>query len=158
LEAEELVERLANIHTYPGARHKPLLLLLALAQLQHGAPRLATYADVEPAMRKLLVDYGDLTSTPHPEYPFWWLQTDGIWRVEGAEDIPRRRRDDAPSAAALRNSKAKGGFADDVHRSLKSNQGLTAEIARRLLEEFIPVGYHDAIIAELGLSLGQRAG
>ncbi len=153
LDVETLIERFMNIRTHPRARHKPLLLLLALSRVQHGESQFISYAALEPVLRRLLIEYGDLTSTAHPEYPFWWLQTDGIWQVEGAEDVPRRARDNAPTAAGLRRSKARAGFADDVQRSLEQDEDLLMDVARGLLDEFIPQAYHHALIADLDLRI-----
>lgn len=66
LDVETLIERFMNIRTHPRARHKPLLLLLALSRVQHGESQFISYAALEPVLRRLLIEYGDLTSWNAP--------------------------------------------------------------------------------------------
>src|SRR5581483_2189532 len=63
------------------APHKPLLLLLALARVLRGNPRLEEFRSYEDVMRNLLIKYGPERKSVHPEYPFWRLQADGLWEV-----------------------------------------------------------------------------
>ena len=67
------------------APHKPLLVLYALAQLALGEPRAIAFRDVATKLRDLLKEFGPSRKSYHPEHPFWWLQTDGLWVVENAD-------------------------------------------------------------------------
>ena len=69
------------------APHKPLLLLLALARLQRGDDRLMLFEDVDTKLAALLRDFGPARKTTHPELPFWYLQTDGIWELPEREEL-----------------------------------------------------------------------
>ena len=81
------------------APHKPLLLLYALGKCQRGAPRAIPYAEVDPALQRLLRAFGPPRRSYHSEYPFWRLQQDGIWELQGAEHVVSRQS----------NNDAKGG-------------------------------------------------
>lgn len=53
------------------APHKPLLLLLALAKLSRGEPRLIPYVEIDPKLTELLREFGPVRKAYHSEYPFW---------------------------------------------------------------------------------------
>src|SRR5690242_10590587 len=73
------------------APHKPLLLLLAFGKAQNRNARLLPWNDIEEPLRRLLEEFGTPRTSQHPEYPFWYLQTDGLWEViEPA--LPGRRQ------------------------------------------------------------------
>ena len=72
------------------APHKPLLLLLVLARCARGEGREVAYRDIDQPLFDLLREFGPSRRSTHPEYPFWHLQSDGIWVVRDAELLERR--------------------------------------------------------------------
>lgn len=66
------------------APHKPLLLLYALARYARSEGRLIPYAEIDPALERLLFEFGPPRKAHHPEYRFWHLQNDGGWAPGGA--------------------------------------------------------------------------
>ena len=110
------------------APHKPLLVLLALGRVAADHPRLVPFGEVEEQLAGLLRDFGP-PGRPQPRYPFWRLQTDGIWDV--IPDLPVDAGGDPP-VDALRS--AHGGFTEPVHRLLRGRPALVAELAAALLE------------------------
>ncbi len=64
------------------APHKPLLLLLALGHYQRGGDRMIAFTAVEEHLKNMLMEFGPFRQSYHPEYPFWRLQSDGIWELE----------------------------------------------------------------------------
>jgi|SRR5947209_16416086 len=62
------------------APHKPLLILLALARVAQGQKRLTLFSEIEKPLNELLKHYGPARKSIHPEYPFWRLQSDGLWK------------------------------------------------------------------------------
>jgi hypothetical protein len=48
------------------------------------------FEGIEDELRHLLVQYGPPRKSVHPEYPFWRLQSYGLWQVEGGSALSRR--------------------------------------------------------------------
>ena len=150
--ADKILNRVENLNTYRRgdrrAPHKPLLLLMALAKLKNGKNRIH-FPDVEEQLRPLLNAYAPPVSARHqPELPYWHLQSDGLWHVEGAE-LLERQRGGFPRISALRETSA--GFPDDVAQALQSEDGLVEQIVHAVLEEHFPASMHEDIIAAVGL-------
>ena len=98
------------------APHKPLLLLYALGKCQRGAPRALPYAEVDPALQRLLRAFGPPRQSYHSEYPFWRLQQGGIWELQGAEHVvPRQSNNDAKKKANSCDTRLVVG---SLHRSI----------------------------------------
>src|SRR4051812_13784975 len=83
LTESELLEAFEGIRVWQrGGRravHKPLLVLFALGSLWRGEPAIMSFAQIEPALRKLLEQFGPSSALTSVHYPFWHLQTDGLW-------------------------------------------------------------------------------
>ncbi|MXX90865.1 MAG: hypothetical protein F4213_04210 [Boseongicola sp. SB0677_bin_26] len=133
------------------AAHKPLLVLLALGELRRGNEAVA-FHDLDDRLKALLKAYGPWTPNPRPEYPFWRLQNDGLWKVraDGPPILPNdqgdaRRRD-------LVEKHARGGFEDDVLQVLMADSRSVGVVARRLLDKHFPDSLHQGILEDVGLS------
>lgn len=87
MEEEQIRHRFRNLNVWKSdgqrAPHKPLLLLYALGRYQQGKPRFMSYAEIESDVKQLIADFGPPRKSFHPEYPFWHLQSDGIWKIVG---------------------------------------------------------------------------
>jgi putative restriction endonuclease len=72
-------------HTQNGERavHKPLLALLILGRIARGQRAPVTFAEIEPKLKELLADFGRPSAVNTPHNPFWHMQSDGIWQLEG---------------------------------------------------------------------------
>lgn len=151
---ERVLERFASISPAERggrrAAHKPLLLLWALGQLQQHGTVSFRFADVEKPVDVLLAEWGPPWETT-ALYPFWHLQSDGIWRIANAEVLPRRKGKDRPTLQGMRASV--GGFAPDVASALIKEPGLSAEAALVLLEGHFESSLHAAIASSVGLDL-----
>jgi putative restriction endonuclease len=75
LDAFENIRRAQRAGVY--APHKPLLILLALARVQRGEPRLVEFAAIDGPLKQLLAEFGPSSATKSRHYPFWHLATDG---------------------------------------------------------------------------------
>jgi hypothetical protein len=85
------------------APHKPLLLLLILSQARRREPNCFPYAEIDGPLRKLLREFGPSRESYHPEYPFQYLQSDGIWMLDGTEGLqPRKEKNQLPKRQLLR--------------------------------------------------------
>src|SRR5215471_16276895 len=78
LNVEQLQQRFRHITVWrrgaERAPHKPLLLLYALGKCQRGEPRAIPYAEVDPALQRLLRTFGPPRQSYHSEFPFRRLQ------------------------------------------------------------------------------------
>ncbi|MBC8425904.1 HNH endonuclease [bacterium] len=136
------------------APHKPLLALMALADMQLGRKRLRSYQDIEEPLRKLLQEFGPIRRSYHPEYPFWRLQNDELWEVRGDEPMLSRKGNTDPPKSELRRVLARGGFTAEVYDTLKRNRALQDEVTRHLLDGHFPETLHQPILDSIGLSIG----
>lgn len=119
------------------APHKPLLVLHALGRVARGEPRLVAFADVEAELAELLEEFGRPRSRQQPRYPFWRLQTDGIWEVEGAERLLVDAAGDPPVercavAAAAFPPRCGSGCATTPTSSPRSPAPCSMRISRRV--------------------------
>lgn len=138
------------------APHKPLLILLALARVQRGEPRLVSFAAVDQPLKQLLAEFGPSSAAKSRHYPFWHLATDGrgaIWELTGPREFLKRAAGQTPSLTELRTHEVKGGFPLDVDDSLRHQPGLLQAVASRVLDACFPSTLHADILASLGLDL-----
>jgi putative restriction endonuclease len=133
------------------APHKPLLVLLALGRLIRGLPRMAPFAEVESPLSDLLRKYGPPRRAQHPEYPFWWLRSDGLWEVPDDHALARRKGSNDPLRSALRAT-ALGGFPREVHAAFEGDRKLIHRCVQSLLRDHFPQSIHLDILSDVGLS------
>ena len=152
LEREPLLDLFAGIRPHRrGERravHKPLLVLIALARLQQGQDRLRL-DDISQPLARLLEAYSQpVRGAQDPSLPFWHLHSDGLWRVEGADALPRQKGN-FPRLPALRATTA--GFRPDVAAALRADPALVDEAADLILHEYFEPTLHEAICQQVGL-------
>jgi len=135
------------------APHKPLLLLYALGKCQRGAPRAIPYAEVDPALQQLLRAFGPPRKSYHSEYPFWRLQRDGVWELQGAEHVASRQSNSDAKKSELLHYEVSGGFSEPIYTVLRTHPRLLVEIAADLLEQNFPESIHEDIVDAVGLNL-----
>lgn len=132
------------------APHKPLLVLYALGKLTQGE-RWLQFSDIEDDLTELLIEFGPPRQSHHPEYPFWHLQSDGVWMVPEAEALEMRKSASNPPKTELREKDARGGFPDDIYQAFRDDPQLRREIARLLLSSHFPSSLHEDIATAVGL-------
>lgn len=133
------------------APHKPLLLLMALASLQRGESPGLSFEDIEEPLKNLLREFGPARKSYQPEYPFWWLKSDGLWVIDDVERLQgiERKRKNLP-ATVLRAEHARGALAPEIVARLKARPSLVNEVATILLEQTFPASLHDDILDAVG--------
>lgn len=154
LDAFERIRRAQAEGRY--APHKPLLLLLALARIQQGQPRLAPLAAVEPGLKALLAEFGPTVAASRRHLPFWHLGTDaqgGLWQVNGPAQLLARPAGATPTLGELRQEGVTAGFTPQVHAALAADPALLRRVAQRLLQACFPETLHADIVAATGLDL-----
>jgi putative restriction endonuclease len=139
------------------AVHKPLLLLLALARMTEQQPRLARYDDIEAPLKHLLAEFGPSSAVKTPHNPYWHLQSDGLWTVDGPPELKARKMGSTPTKGELRQPSVMAGFTPEVDSALRHDPALRSQMAHRLLDEFFPSTLHEDILAGAGLDLNTLA-
>lgn len=134
------------------APHKPLLLLLALGKIQNGEETLS-YEEVDEKLRRLLEEFGPARKSYHPEFPFWYLRTDGIWEIQEADTLKSRSGKTQPTRKELLNKNATGSFPADLRKLLKRKPELIREAASIILEAYFPETLHSDLLLETGLDV-----
>jgi len=151
----------ANLRTWKRgerrAPHKPLLLLYALGRLQRGEARLVDFVEAEPRLAELLARFGPSSTSTHPIYPFWHLQTDGLWDVPRGGDGARRGSSAQPLVSVAREQHLEGGFPAPIQQLLQRRPALASELAREILAEHFPESLHDEIAEAAGIDLDVRS-
>lgn len=154
---KELLERLERIKRWARgderAPHKPLLLLMALSRIQRGEERLVAFSDLEYDLRALLEAFGPSRKSHHPEFPFWHLQSDGLWEIPGRELLTPKKGGASPTAGTLRENEAAGGLPERYDALLRRKPGLVATAARSILSAHFPESLYDDLVAAVGLDL-----
>jgi len=155
LSPDELRARIAGLSVWKRggqrAPHKPLLLLYGFGQLAQGIRDLP-FSTVEPALKSLLREFGPPRKAYHPEYPFWWLQTDALWDVE-ADELVMRAGHNAPTLTSLRTLNPVGRLPEEVTAPLHAHPGLVGELAHLLLGAHFPTSLHREILDAVSLDL-----
>lgn len=90
---EQALERLTSLRQYQhqGKRvpHKPLLVLLALGQLEATGSSAVTWGQAQTRLAELIREFGPQTKTGAKQsaaYPFTRLRSDGVWALDA--DVP----------------------------------------------------------------------
>lgn len=133
------------------AVHKPLLVLHALAKVSSGGTAMEDWSDAEPRLKALLNEFGPDGSGRTRHYPFWHLQTDGLWQLEGPQNILSRPPAATPTLTELRSDHVRGGFPPALSKALQADPQLLATIARRIVEAHFPESIRGDVLAAVGL-------
>ena len=116
---------------------------------------MGSFAEIGDTVRRLLVDFGPPRKSFHPEYPFWHLQSDGLWEIPEREallaDLALRKRKNNPPRSVLLNEEARGGFPAAVSEHLRRDPALVNGIAQQLLDDNWPPSMHQDILDAVGM-------
>lgn len=135
------------------APHKPLYLLLCIASLQQGLPRLRPFDEVSLVLGEALRRFGPRVAAVHPEYPFWRLQHDGLSVVEAEGPLEQRTSNDDPKVSSLRTQNARGGLTEADYEFLLGDLEVQSIAVHKLLDAHFPASIHDEIIRFFNLIL-----
>ena len=154
LEAFENIRRAQSAGVY--APHKPMLILLALARVQRGEPRLVEFTQIDVLMKQLLTEFGRTGAANSRHNPFWHLATDGqgaLWDFQRPPDWVHRPASATPTLGELKRRQLRAGFAQAIDDTLRHVPGLLASVASRTLDAYFPTTLQADIAACLGLDL-----
>ena len=146
-----------NLWSRDGARapHKPLLVILAIGELLRGEGRLQPYSEIDTKLGELLGEYGPRRTPQGTQYPFWRLQTDGIWEVPDAEKIRLTASGDAFKGDLI-DYNVHGGLTEEIASHLQSDSRLAIEIIQGLLDGHFPDTWHEDILQSTGIELTSK--
>src|SRR5712691_299923 len=133
------------------AVHKPLLTLMLIAKAASNGSRRIHFVTIAEELTKLLKEFGPCRRIYHPEFPFWYLQTDGFWEVENRSNLALKKSGQSPTKQALLAQDAVGAVPQHLWEALQHSAALQAELTQQLLDEFWPPTMHDAIRQAIGL-------
>lgn len=146
---EDVLERLTSLRQYQhqGKRvpHKPLLVLLALGQLESTGSSAVSWDVAQDRLADLIAEFGPQTRTSRNQsaaYPFTRLRRDGIWRLDA--DVP----DD--SVGSLNAERPTGRLDADLERQLTS-PSLRYAAARAIVETHFPETVAPDVLLASGL-------
>lgn len=146
---EELIRKIEGIRVCTSgdqrAPHKPLLILYALADLQHMSVRLMPYTVVKDKLNDLLMEFGRPVKRQSTENPFLRLYNDKIWEIDKKVNISK------PSNKDLIKNNVSAGFNTEAYNLLKGNNKLIKSIAELLLGKHFNDTLHDDILTRVGL-------
>ena len=151
---DEIRARVHNLRVWSRgdqrAPHKPLLLLLALARFAGGQERLP-YSEIEGPLRRLLNGFGPPRGQHQPAYPFWRLQSDGLWALDGTDGLVQRQSNSDPTVTSLRAVDPVGHFPEALAATLRARPDLIGDLALDLLTAAFPASVHDDLLSAVGL-------
>ncbi len=151
---EAIVDKFGSLKVWgrgeERAPHKPLLVLLALAECRPGGRRLIPFIEIEPRLIRLLEDFGPARRSFKAEYPFWRLTNDGFWEIPQKSEITVNSSGD-PSKSELIGKGVCGGFTEEIFTILSTDQFLVSKLAKELLEKHFPESCHEDILMAAGL-------
>lgn len=151
---DEPLRRIAGLKVYARgdrrAPHKPLLVLVALGALSKGQKSF-TFEEIEERLAPLLRSFAPpVKGKVQPELPYWYLVNDGIWRVEGGDQLPLTRAR-FPRMDALRKTSA--SFTKEVSSYFEKNPEAVTAAAEILLREHFPPSVHEDLLAAAGIEV-----
>lgn len=154
---QELKASLTNIRMWARgdqrAPHKPLLILYALGRILRGESRMVQYGEARENLKILLSEFGPPRTTS-PIYPFYHLQSDGIWQLNSKDFSLSELR---PTEGVFISREISGGFTREVYSLLRQNPTIVRDVARNLLEQNFPETLHDDILSMVGITLDNQS-
>jgi hypothetical protein len=131
---ERLLRKVAEVSVWKKgderAPHKPLLILYALGKLLEGENKIR-FKDFYEPFRNLLQEFGPPRKSYHPEFPFWYLRTEGFWEVEPATGWMMKKGGSLPSKSDLLDRNAVGRFVPEVQYLFLHDLDLPGEAKAR---------------------------
>ncbi|MBK0404647.1 HNH endonuclease [Adhaeribacter sp. BT258] len=150
----EILCQFENINTWKSkgirAPHKPLLMLISLAEIQRGNTGFIPFSTIEPKLRDLLVDFGPSRKTVYPTFPFIRLANDNLWQFNEPSLINTKQD---YSTTFLISNNLEGKFPDEIILRLIENPNLLKDVASFILNQNFPETIHQDILEAVGLDI-----
>ena len=111
------------------------------------------FAEVEDELSSLLRTYGPPRRVLHPEYAFWWLQSDKLWEVPNSHLLSLKTKSAGLSRLELREKHICGGFPETIYNQFSQNPSFLSRVAKLILDNNFPNSIHEDILNSVGISL-----
>lgn len=117
--------------------HRPVLLLWAIAQAVRGQPRTQRWSTVKKDVGPLLNSFaGPQYGEADVLYPFWALQKDSLWEVEGSSELSLTSSGRRPKTSSLDSVDPRAGLLTHDYRLLSSDPEAAAWVISTVLVQF----------------------
>lgn len=135
-----------------SAPHKPLLLLILLAEVERTATNRFDYGVLRGRFDELWPRFGWNTTTGKSkvDYPYRYLISDGIWELASDRGVIPAEQLAPPSGAELRKQAPFGQF-PAAYWELIRRPEVRRRLAAELLETYIPESQRSELASTLGL-------
>jgi putative restriction endonuclease len=108
------------------------------------------FSEVQERLLPLLKAYAPPVAARHqPELPYWHLQSDELWEVDGASKFPRQQGN-FPRMDAIRRSSA--GLPKADAELLRSDPRVVEQVIKVLLDAHFPASVHEDLLSAVGLA------
>ncbi|MBX9596014.1 MAG: hypothetical protein K2X46_16745 [Roseomonas sp.] len=156
-EGNSFLERLGRLKQHHSAgmraRHKPILLLYAMARLKHDGVERISYREACGQVAPLLKRYGPPGTRARVSDPFSRLEGDGIWALVVRDRDALFAPGGNARPGALERQNAEAGFDDSTLTLLRRKPALIDAAARVLLDANFSATDHDRVLRDVGLQL-----
>jgi putative restriction endonuclease len=133
------------------APHKPLLILLELGRIVAGGGSTVGFSEAEARLKGLLDEFGAGNSGASRHYPFWHLQSDGLWELDAPFELLDRPLGATPTIGELRSSKVRGGFPAWILEAFRKDPALISTVAQRMVAAHFPESIRQDVLEAAGL-------
>ena len=149
MSANGVFEQLTNLRQFQGdgrrAPHKPLLVLLALGQLQASGSSILSWSVVEDRLGALLDEFGTSAKagSTSAAIPSTRLRSDLVWQL--TRDVPN------DSVGPLNSAPIEGHFTSEIEAELLRSPEVFNAVARSLVESQFPLSMAADVLTAVGL-------
>lgn len=151
---QQVISQFQNINTWKSkgvrAPHKPLLMLISLAEIQRGNLGFIPFSTIEPKLRDLLIDFGPPRKSVNPTFSFIRLANDHLWQFNEPGLINTKQE---YSTSFLISNNIEGKFPDELILKFKEEPKLLKEVASFILNQNFPQTIHQDILDAVGLDI-----
>ena len=133
------------------APHKPLLALYAIGKYLNGHERLISYSEIHDKLKDLLINFGPVRRSYHPEMPFWYLQSDELWEIKNVDTSNIKIANITPKSSLFLDNNSYGGFPESIYNTIIIDKKKTHRIIELILYGHFPESMHSDILTAVGI-------
>lgn len=145
----DALRRLTGLRQYQGdgkrAPHKPLLVLLALGQMNSAGSSSLSWSVAQERLGALLAEFGTSSTVgaSSAAYPFTRLRSDGVWEL--SREVPN------DNVGPLNAAPIEGHFSPEIEAELRRSPDTLNAVARALVEGQFPLTIAPDVLSAVGL-------
>lgn len=141
--------------TFGRSLKKPLLLLLVISKIAHGAvtDNRFRFRQLRDDIARLIDQYGGRRTNSGPGQPFSHLRGDKFWRLTTPRSYPSGK---TILVSDLMDERSYGSFAPDVFALLVESQEAQQLVFQHILDEWCPTKLHEELREVLNMPRARR--